>query len=202
MKFSNHLNGKIHLAIITVLTFSFIGFSQQRDSGTIEIVPYLGYTSSFLNGSNIEDLGTRGSLRFGLIGDFYFNDRWSIRSGLCYDSLGANSFFLGEYQFDYLNIPINANWHFGSTRKWNLNFGATPGFLLKSTYQGLDIKENIEKFHLAITYGIGYRIELSQNIGVLVDWQGLVGITQIPKTSESTWLNAAGSFNAGLVFAL
>ena len=37
--------------------------------------------------------------------------------------------FGSSLELDYLMVPINANWHFGSTRKWFLNFGISPGIL-------------------------------------------------------------------------
>ncbi len=175
--------------------------AQERDTGTIEVIPNIGYSTSFLNGDEVDDLDSRGALQFGVLGDYYFNDRWSLRSGLSYFSMGA-SIPSSELQLDYLNIPINANWHFGSTRKWNLNFGVTPGFLLKGDVDGEDVKDFYKSFQLAISYGIGYKIEISENFSILIDGQGLVGVTNILEEADGfTRLNAGSSINVGGVFS-
>lgn len=184
---------------VAVLGFTTMN-AQQRERGQIELAPYVGYMTAFLNGDEVDNLDSRASVAFGVKADYYFNDRWSLRSGLNYDSMGAK-FAGSELQLDYLNIPVNANWHFGSTRKWNLNFGVTPGFLVKADEDGDDVKEFVESFQLGISYGIGYKLEISESFSILFDGQGLVGITNIIKESDGfTQLNAGSSLNVGGVF--
>ena len=93
--------------------------AQERDQGTIELIPSIGYAVSFLNGDEIDGLGSRAAVQFGITGDYYFSVRWSLRLGLSYFPMGA-AIPRYELQLDYLNIPINANWHFGSHKNWNL----------------------------------------------------------------------------------
>lgn len=195
---------KKQILLLFALIFTSITLkAQERDSGNIELTPNIGYSSSFLNGDKIDDnLNSRGALQFGIIGDYYFNNRWSIRSGLSYFSMGS-SIPGSELQLDYLNIAINANWHFGSTRKWNLNFGITPGLLLKGDIDGKDVKDFYKSFQLAISYGIGYKIQASDNFSILIDVQGLFGVTNILEESKGfTRLNAGSSINVGGVFSL
>ncbi len=161
----------------------------------------------------MDGLDSRDALQFGVIGDYYFNDRWSIRSGLSYFSMGASvsgselqpvlgSELRLDLQLGYLNIPINANWHFGSMRKWNLNFGVTPGFLLKGDINGQDVKDFYKSFQLAISYGIGYKIEVSDSFSILIDGQGLFGVTNILKDSDDfTIKNTGNSINVGGIFS-
>ncbi|WP_420580909.1 porin family protein [Reichenbachiella sp.] len=186
--------------LCAILAFNSHSYSQVHDSGDLEIIPNIGYTSSYLNGENVSSSDRRGTVRGGIIGDYYFNDRWSIRTGLSYMSLGAKDSF-EELKINYINIPINANWHFGKTRRWNLNFGLTPGFLIGANLDSQDVKESFESMQLGITYGIGYKIGVSENFSFLIDWQGLVGITKILKTDDPSWYNAAGSFNLGGVIS-
>lgn len=202
MKERNLSLKRLVIPILIYIYFPSLVLAQQRERGTIEVNPFFGYSTSFINGSGIQGLSSRNATRFGIVGDLYFNNRWSIRSGISYVSMGATSLFGPELKLNYLNIPVNMNWHFGSTRKWNLNFGLTPGFLQKAEADGVNIKELYESFHLGVSYGIGYRIGLSKKLGILLDWQGLVGITYIPASLEPSWLNAMGSFNAGIVFAI
>ncbi len=175
--------------------------AQERDAGDIEIIPNIGYSTSFLNGDLIDNLDPRGAIQFGVIGDYYFNDRWSLRTGMSYFSMGAKD-PVSELKLDYLNIPLNANWHFGSTRKWNLNFGVSPGFLVKADVDGEDVKDFYKSFQLAISYGLGYKIEVSDNFSILIDGQGVFGITNIIEEDGEDFKrsNAGSSFNVGGVF--
>ena len=193
--------------ILTSITLN----AQKREAGTIELTPNIGYSTSFLNGDEVgdlnfngdevDDLDSRDALQFGVLGDYYFNDRWSIRSGLSYFAMRASRSG-SEIELDYLNIPINANWHFGSTRKWNLNFGVTPGFLLKGDVDGEDAKDFYNLFQLAISYGIGYKIEVSDNFSILIDGQGLFRITNTLEDSDDLKrLNTGSSVNVGGVFS-
>lgn len=177
--------------------------AQLRESGQIEFTPYIGSTTSYLTGDEVNDLNDRSSFNFGLRGDYYFNDRWSLRSGLNFDSMGMRTNTLEELQLDYINIPLNANWHFGSTRKWNLNFGITPGFLLKADFNGENLKDTIKSFQLGFSYGVGYKLEVTQKFSLLFDAQFLIGLTNILKNEGNlTNSNAGTSINIGGVFAL
>ena len=110
--------------------------------------------------------------------------------------------FNSELQLDYLNIPININWHFGSTRKWNLNFGDTKGFLLKVDRDGQDEKDFYKSFQLAVSFGIGYKVEVSDNFSILIDGKGLFGVANIYEYSvDLSRLNAGSSINVGGVFS-
>lgn len=177
--------------------------AQVRDMGQIELAPYLGSMTSYLDGDEVGNLNDRTSFNFGLRGDYYFNDRWSLRSGLNFDSMGMKTNTSEELQLDYMHIPINANWHFGSTRKWNLNFGITPGILLKADFNGENLNDMIKSFQLGFSYGIGYKLEITQKFSLLFDAQFLIGLTNILKNEDNlTNTNAGTSINIGGVFAL
>jgi long-subunit fatty acid transport protein len=191
---------KTILFFVGLMFTSATFFAQIRETGTIELIPFIGYSSSNLAGDYAEDFNERGAFNFGAIGDYYFNDRWSFRSGLNFNSMGA-SFLGADLKLDYLNIPLNANWHFGGTRKWNLNFGLTPGFLLNAEVEGEDVKDMVESFQLSLSYGIGYKIEITDTFSILVDYQGLYGMTNINSEGGDNNVNYGSSFNAGAVFA-
>lgn len=189
---------KIILLLAGLMFTTTAIFAQSRETGTIEFIPFIGYFSSNLAGDDTEGFNARSAFNFGAIGDYYFNDRWSFRSGLTYNSMGA-SYSGADLKLDYLNIPLNANWHFGGTRKWNLNFGLTPGFLMKADVEGEDVKDFVESFQLALSYGIGYKIEITDTFSILVDYQGLYGMTNINSEGGENF-NYGDSFNAGAVF--
>lgn len=183
-----------------LLLSGIVSNAQRRTGGDIELVPYIGYATSTLTGDFIDDSDYRNSADFGVVADYYFNNRWSLRSGLQIQSMGAeNQYFVDK--LSYLSIPVNANWHFGSNRKWNLNFGLTPSFLLSADENGQDISSYLNSFQMGLTYGIGYKIEVSKKFSILVDWQGFSGMSDITKKS-GTVANAHSVFNVGGVFKL
>lgn len=200
---------KVLLSLVTLITFGFAN-AQIKERGTIEITPKIG-TSNFAELNEDEYTDYNSGVELGATVDYYFNDRWSLRSGLIADKMGGKYDFDGNYfedKLNYLNIPINANWHFGSTRKWNLNFGLSPSFLmsakLKENGYTTDIpKSTIESFQLGFTYGIGYKIELTEKFGILIDAQFFNGLTNINKAPDNRRITNGGySFNLGGVIQL
>ena len=79
----------LFLCCLILLTVSNV-FSQQRDRGTFEVIPTIGFAGSDLYGSEVDQLIYRYGFRTGVLSDYYFNDRWSLRSGLTYFSMGAD----------------------------------------------------------------------------------------------------------------
>ncbi len=197
------------LLVLTALISFGLTNAQIKEKGTIEITPKIG-TSSFFENNEDDASGYNSGVEFGATIDYYFNNRWSLRSGLIADKMGGRVKDAGdvyEDKLNYLSIPINANWHFGSTRKWNLNFGLSPSFLTSASYSinGAEKKistSDIESFQLGFTYGIGYKIEINKRFGILIDTQFFNGLTNINKASEVRILNAGYSFNLGGVIQL
>jgi hypothetical protein len=191
---------KIILTVAAVFAFG-VASSQVRENGTIELAPHIGYSSYFLNGDEVADLSSITSINFGVHADYFFNNRWSLRSGLLFQTMGAED-FSGELKLNYISIPVNVNWHFGSTRKWYLNFGPSASFLTKAEFSGTDVKDGIESFQLGISYGLGYKLEISEKFSLLIEGQNLFGFSNIYKDSTLTRMNAGGSLNIGGVFKL
>lgn len=199
----------ILLSLATLLTIGFAN-AQVKEKGTIEITPKIG-KSSFVEYNEDEDSTKSNSgIEFGATADYYFNNRWSLRSGLIFDKMGGKYEFEGnryEDKLNYLSVPINANWHFGSTRKWNLNFGLSPSFLTdakvsENGYTANIPKNVIESFQLGFTFGIGYKIEITQKFGILIDAQFFEGLTNINNSSNERMTNSGNSFNLGGVIQL
>lgn len=198
---------KILLSLLAVISFGFAN-AQFKDKGTVEITPKIGY-SNFSEYNEDGNNSSNSGAEFGATADYYFNNRWSLRSGLIFDKMGGKYDYIGgvwEDKFNYLSIPLNANWHFGSTRKWNLNFGFSPSFLLNAEIDAagntMEITSNdIKSFQLGLTFGIGYKIEVTEKFGILLDYQAFSGLTNINNASGNI-RNSGGSFNVGGVIEL
>lgn len=199
---------KVFLSLVALATFGFAS-AQMKEKGTIEITPKIG-ASSFGEFTENEGSDYNAGIEIGATVDYYFNNRWSLRSGLIADKMGSKNQFSGNFyedELNYLSIPVNANWHFGSTRKWNLNFGLSPSFLTSAKFvengNKFEIPESaIESFQLGFTYGIGYKIGINEKFGILIDAQFFNGLTNINKASQERIVNGGYSFNLGGVIQL
>lgn len=187
------------LIISIILLTNATVFSQEHSSGAIEITPNVGYTTSSVIGEDSPETDPRRSYQVSIIGDYYFNGRWSIRTGISKYNIGAESFG-SDLNLSYINIPINANWHFGRTRKWNLNFGVSSGFLMSANIDGRNVQADYKSFHLGLYYGIGYKIKITEKVRILIDLQTLAGLTPILESNRLLWLNTVSGFNIGWVF--
>lgn len=191
---------KISICLIIVLSFTVNVYSQVREKGTVELTPKIGYSNFKYYMYGHPSLALK-SVNFGITGDYYLSEAWSIRTGILYQKMGGQTFD-SKYELDYLNIPINANWHFGSIRKWNLNFGLLTGFKISNADDqnifGIKSKGN----QTAINWGIGYKFEVNNDIGILLDYQFLAGTTNIDQEGIYSLKNKGGNLNVGVVIKL
>ena len=188
-----------------ILLTSTLAFSQIRVKKDIELAPQIGTATSNYYGDAKLNNDPISSVNLGVNADYFFNSRWSLRSGLFFQTMGSkysDGYFNYKETLKYVTIPLNANWHFGSTRKWYLNFGPSFGFLTSAENNGEDIKDKAESFQLGLNVGIGYKIEVSKDFSILIDYQGMSGLTEIAKDSEIPIKNQYSSFNVGGVFKL
>lgn len=192
--------------IITCFLFSIcsVSFAQNREKGAIELTPLIGFASSNYVSNRPINNNPINSINFGVNGDFYFNNRWSLRSGLLFQSMGSETAFSPRLkdELKYISIPLNANWHFGSERNWNLNFGPSFSFLTSANTNGTDIKNLVETFQLGLAIGIGYKITINEKIGILMDFQGFSGFTNVNIEGDDDIKNSYSTFNVGCVYKL
>jgi hypothetical protein len=196
--------------ITAVLLISALGHSQQREEGTVELAPVLGIGfANYYGGDTTSANKSITRATFGATIDYYFNEIWSLRSGLVYQMYGTEVRYQGNYGEDnlkYITIPVNANWHFGSTRNWNLNFGPSFSFLTAadSNVNGMpvNIKDAVNTFQLGLNVGIGYKIEVTENFGIGISYNNTVGLTEVAKTNEMSFKNTHSAILFSAVFKL
>ncbi len=187
--------------------FALSTSNAQSDSGDFTLAPQVGLNLS--NYSSSDDLNNkiRTSFNAGAIAEYYFNDRWSIRSGLLFDSKGSKLDSDYVEKLNYIVLPIHANWHFGSTRKWYLNFGPTLGFLVSAKADDgentVDIKDLADStFDVGLGVGIGYKFEIADNTQLYIDYQGFNGFINVVDNEYYSIKNATSAFNVGVIFGL
>lgn len=206
--------------LLACIVFALIGISQlqAQENGTIEVGAIGGV--SFVTVSDIQgnSASARVSFNFGASGEYYFSDRWGIKAGLIYDSKGWKDGFINsldpagnsirtdaDFKLNYLTIPVMANWHFGSTRKWYLNFGGYAGFLLNAeeTAFGTDVKEGLTSTDFGLALGIGYKFPITDNIKLTIEYQEQFGlIDTFENNTGDAVTNRRSSFNVGALFNL
>jgi len=90
------------LLLLSILASSSL-YSQVRERNDIEIAPFVGINSSNYYG-DITYIGDSNKALytpiFGVTADFYMNNRWSLRTGLEYQTLGSS-----VYSSELINNP-------------------------------------------------------------------------------------------------
>ncbi len=153
------------------------------------------------------------SFNLGASAEYYFSDRWGLKAKLILDNKGwGNGFIQGlgsftttDIKLTYLTVPVMANWHFGSTRKWYLHFGLYAGFLLNAEAKatGTDVSDAVESVDIGLAAGIGYKFPIAENVNMFIEYDGQGGFTDVfaNNTGDSV-RNSRSSFNFGVLFNL
>nr|WP_321222684.1 porin family protein [uncultured Psychroserpens sp.] len=203
------------LTIVLFASLCVINLNAQSSKGDIEFGPGLGFNyASVVVGSGAENTtDTNTGFNISATGEYFFSDRWGIKAKLIYDQKGwgngffedDNGSFTTDYNLNYLTIPVMANWHFGSTRKWYLNFGPYLGVLLnaKEDRLGIDVKEAFNTTDVGLAFGIGYKFPIGENAKLYIEYDEQYGFIDIFKDNiGNSVINSRGSFNVGVLFNL
>lgn len=208
--------------LVVFIALAFMSISQMQaqaqEAGATELGAIGGV--SFATVSDIQGNGAdaRVSFNFGGSFEYYFSDRWGIKTGLIYDSKGWADGFVesfdntgnpqiatADFKLNYLTIPVMANWHFGSTRKWYLNFGGYAGFLLNAeeTAFGNDVKDGLSSTDLGLALGIGYKFPITDKVKLCIEYQEQFGLVDVFRNNRGDAVtNRRSSFNVGALFNL
>lgn len=201
-----------NLICFGLLISSLLCSSQTREKGNIELTPIIGYSASYQLGSLFFGSSSVSGIQLGVYGNYFFNDRWSLRTGLLYQKMGTNnidiSIFSNEYseRTNYITVPLTVNYHFGAERNWYVNYGIGVGFLTnaQANYNDgngfIDINNLANSIQFGINGAIGYKFKLSPKILIVVENSNFLGLTDT--TKQRTGKNFYLSFNIGLVFKI
>jgi len=201
---------KLLIATLMIVGANSLSFAQ--DKGKVEFGVQVGYNSSNASTSNNSADNISG-VNFGVSGDYYFSNRWSLKIKAIYDQKGyeiPDIRFDSKVRLTYLTVPVMANWHFGSKRNWYLNFGPYVGFLTKAeaTESGTDVKPFFNSTDFGLALGIGVKIPVSDRLKLFLEFDGQGGFSDIFKNEENerdnddNVTNSRSSFNVGLNFLL
>ncbi|QTD37990.1 PorT family protein [Polaribacter batillariae] len=203
--------------IFVVTLFLAVVNIQAQEKGAIEVGGNIGVNFANLIASNNSNQTTNSvtGFNFAVSGEYYFSDRWGIKSKLIYDQKGwADGFFDDEngfqtttdFKLTYLTLPVMANWHFGSKRNWYLNFGLYLGFLLDAEAEAInrDVSDAFEGTDIGLALGIGYKFEVSENTKLFVEFDGQGAFNDVFKRNDSSVSvkNSRQAINFGVLFSL
>lgn len=195
-----------------LLSISFLGFTQIREKGNIELTPIVGYSISYHTYSFFFHSSPISEFQIGVYGNYYFNNRWSLRSGVLYQKMGAKevSFLIFNNNYSektsYLTVPLTVSFHFGETRDWYINYGIGLGTLLSAKANEnngkgyIDIMDVTNKFQIGLIGGIGYKLKISSNLAITFEYNNMFGLSNTTKVQKTK--NLYISFNAGLAFRI
>lgn len=199
-------------AVIILAAFS-ITYAQQK-KGDVEFGVHIGFSASDVSNSNLVNSSVKTAFNAGIATDFYFSNRWSLKTKLIFDQKGWGSGFFStdndqkyttDFRLNYITLPVMANWHFGKKRNWYLNFGPYAGYLAgaKATDISVDVKEYFHNIDFGLAAGIGTKIRLSENLKLLIEYDTQEGLIDIFKeNSGSAVRNSRSSLNVGLNFMI
>lgn len=200
-----------------LILFGIYSATSAQTRNTVEFGVNVGYNAaSVAYSGNGQNSDYTSGFNAGVSAEYYFSEAWSIKGKLIYDQKGWGNGYLdygdGNYvdginfHLNYLTIPVTANWHFGRTRNWYLNFGPYVGVLLNTTESsnsGVDIKQVFNTTDVGLDLGIGVKFPVAHNVKLFIEADGQGGITNIFKDSGGeTVQNVRSSINVGISFAV
>lgn len=190
--------------------------------GNIEFGFGVGYNTSSINSTAGDAYGYdyRSGYNVSAFTDFYFNDRWSLRTRVFFDRKGYDNELLvdengntanTDINLNYITIPVTANWHFGRKRNWYLNFGPYVGFLsgVKETRFDLDVKDEFNTTDVGLAVGIGVKIPLNDKFKFFIEYDYQGGFSDVFKQdtynyygyygyASNNYTTNRGAFNIGI----
>ena len=176
---------KTFTTIIILLGAYTATFAQQK-KGDVELGVNVGVNFSTVTNSQATNTAYHTGFNAGVAADYYFSDRWSIKAKAIYDQKGWNNGFIisdqsgsgsvitTDFKLNYVSIPVMANWHFGKTRNWYLNFGPYVGILTSAseTASNTDLKNYLNSTDFGLALGIGVKIPVSEKVKVVFEYDG------------------------------
>jgi hypothetical protein len=209
---------KIFTTLFMLLSVFTLVQAQNKSKGS-EFSVVVGYNSAYVSNGSNQNTAAISGFNFGVSLDNYFSDRWSLKVKAVYDHKGwANGFLtVGsttynnvDYRASYITVPVMANWHFGKTRNWYLNFGPYVGFLTYAhvkipgaTFPGgyVNVKSLFSSTDVGLDAGIGIKFPVSNKSKLYIEYDGQSGFGNIFQSSTGgTVRSARASFNVGLTF--
>jgi hypothetical protein len=156
-------------ALVLFIIISTATFSQENViSNGVTIKPFLAFSISAFLDTDAPDQASLNTYAVGVYGDYYLSNTWSFSSGIIKDKMGGSLFGVrftssqGSFtaisevkEQEFITIPVLANWHFGSRKRWNLAFGG--GYSI-SVGDKLIANDQVNSNFVSGLFNIGYSL--------------------------------------------
>lgn len=174
----------------------------------------IGYNSAYAISSG-QSTNPISGINIALHNDFFFSEKWSLKVKAVYDqkgwadgflTVGSTTYNYVNYRANYITVPVMANWHFGKTRNWYLNFGPYVGFLTNANVKipngsNVDVKSLFNSVDGGVDLGIGVKFPISNRSKFYIEYDGQTGLGNIFQSSNGASVRSArAGFNVGLTF--
>jgi len=189
--------------LLVALLSTFITNAQVREKGSIELQPFAGFSTSKIYTDDLITYKSIVSPYFGVNFEFYFNSKWSVKTGVEFMQMGAkNPRFLNsgwdnieeqsKETFTNIALPIHATVHFGKKRNIYLNFGPTLTYGVNYKFQDktiemtTDINDVKNRFYAGFGVGVGYKYPINETISIAADYQSFIRIPEFIDYGDET----------------
>lgn len=197
---------------ITLFILScFYNLTSAQQKGNVKFGADVGLNTSYLY-STISNSDIILGFNVGLSADYYLSSSWSIKIKAIYDQKGYSGGksqvgdgpinYGVDFRFNYITMPVMANWHFGRTNNWYLDFGPYIGFLMsaKQVDSNLDVSSAVNNIDAGLAVGIGLKIPISKHQKFFIEYDGQSGVTNAYNDSYDKVQNIRESINIGIEF--
>lgn len=104
--------------------------------------------------------------------EYFFSKTWGIKAKAIYDNKVIGTELGSKINLAYITVPVMANWHFGTNKRWYLHFGLYTGLLLSADVDGADAKDLFESSDFGSALGIGYSFPLGSGKRFFIETSG------------------------------
>jgi hypothetical protein len=191
------------IAVMAVVCMTAGAQKMRHGAGKITVQPMIGFSSGYLrveeetaNGTaKFENKEARTGLVIGAEGEYYTTTPWlSVSAALLYQQQGWKLKKGGDYNVDFINIPVLANFYVA--KGFALKIGLQPGFVVSADK---DIKDDCNTLNLALPVGLSYEFKN----GITLDLRGAAAFTKLNKNGDKLkWYNDGGMLTIGYKFEM
>jgi hypothetical protein len=180
------------LMMIAIMMIAAVSANAQNEAGQASIKPMAGINLATMTKTN--DSKMRVGLAAGLEFEYGVTDNFGISAGVLYSMQGVKGkeYWLGSnakaditYKFDYINVPILANYYI--VKGLAIKAGVQPGFNVKKkvAVEVAGVKDDatvddVKGFALSIPMGLSYEFS-----NVVLDARYNLGVTKAIKDIDS-----------------
>ena len=167
-----------------------------------------GVNMSRVSGDDADSFDSRTGLNVGLVAKTKVSDDFDVQTGLIFSQQGADygeSMYTGEYNLDYLNVPIMAR--FGIAEGLKLQAGPQLGFLLSATdkfnFDGGSGEEDVKDFTKSIDFGVNFGLgyEFQNGFGIDATYNlGLSNFADGDELSDVSWKHSIIQISLSYLF--